>query len=294
MTAAIYTARANFSPLVLHGDQPGGQLTTTNEVENFPGFPEGILGQTLLDNMAAQAERFGAEITYGAVRSVDFSTSPKSLVLDDGSTVLAKTVIISTGAKSRMLGIPNEMKYFAKGVSTCATCDGFFFKDKIVAVVGGGDSACEEANFLTRHASKVYQIVRKRQLRASAIMAKRVEANPKVEIIYGAAPTEFVGDGTKLSSVKMNMDDGSTRELPLNGCFIAIGHLPNSSVFKDYVALDHEGFIVRADGWSTATNVPGVFACGDVADVRYKQAITAAGTGCMAALEAQKYLEGLE
>jgi len=294
MTAAIYAARANLKPLVLEGDQPGGQLTLTSEIENFPGFPEGIMGSDLVDNMRKQAERFGAEVQWGAVRKVDFTSRPLKLHMDDGSTILSKSVIISTGAKSRMLGLESEKKYFAKGVSTCATCDGAFFKNKVVAVIGGGDTACEESNQLTAYASKVYLLVRKTSMRASPIMVHRAESNPKVEIIYGASPKEFLGDDKRLTGILLSMIDGTERTLPVDGAFLAIGHIPATAEFRDSIEVDEEGFVVRKDGWSAATNVPGVFACGDVADRRYRQAITAAGSGAMAALEAQRYLESLE
>ena len=293
LTAAIYLARANLKPLVIEGIQPGGQLTTTTEIENFPGFPEGIMGPDLMDNMRKQAERFGAEFVSGWVHEVDFSSRPFTVHVEDGETYKAETVLISTGASARYLGIPGEQENVGRGVSTCATCDGFFFRGKKIAVVGGGDSAMEEAAFLTRFASDVTLVHRRNELRASKIMQDRVRENEKVKWALNCQPLSVATDegGTVKGLMVQNRDTGQEELVEADGVFIAIGHTPNTSFLGGQIKLDANGYIVVQPG-STETNVPGVFACGDVQDTRYRQAITAAGSGCMAAMDCEKFLEG--
>ncbi len=302
LTAAVYTARANLNPLVLEGepsstsDQPGGQLMLTTEVENFPGFPEGIMGPELMMNFRAQATRFGAEVQTVKASKVDLSERPFKIWVGDTEaepTHLAKTVIVSTGAQSIMLGLDREVELIGHGVSTCATCDGFFFRDQEIAVVGGGDSALEEANFLSRFASKVYIVVRRDELRASKIMQDRANANPKIEFLWNTSVVEYVGEN-KLEYVKVrNNLDESISDLAVTGLFIAIGHKPNTSLFKDQLDMKDNGYLLTQPG-RTATNIEGVFASGDVQDDYYRQAITAAGSGCQAALEAERWLEANE
>ncbi|BDG59148.1 thioredoxin-disulfide reductase [Caldinitratiruptor microaerophilus] len=291
LTAALYTARANLKPLVVEGNEPGGQLTLTTTVENFPGFPDGILGPDLMDNMRRQAEKFGAEFQWGAATRVDFSNPEvKKVWLDDGTEIEARAVIISTGASARLLGLEREKELIGHGVSTCATCDGFFFTDKKIAVVGGGDSAMEEALFLTRYAREVHVIHRRDQLRASKIMQDRAKANPKIHFIWNTVVEALLGD-KQLEGVRLrNVKTGEVTEFPLEGLFIAIGHQPNTGFLEGQLELRPDGYIKTRD--NVFTSVPGVFACGDVMDSRYRQAITAAGTGAMAALETEKYLEG--
>lgn len=293
LTAAIYTARANLEPLVIEGLQPGGQLTTTTEVENFPGFPEGILGPELMDRMHKQAERFGARFEFGNVTAVDFNSKPLKITLEGGDTREAQSVIIATGASAKYIGLPSEQKLIGRGVSGCATCDGAFYKNVPVAVVGGGDTAMEDSTFLTRFASKVYVIHRRDQFRASKIMADRVLSNPKIEVIWNSV-VEDVLDVSKneVTAIRLkNVKTGEQRELPVKGFFVAIGHQPNTGFLGGQVHLDDKGYIVARN---TKTNVPGVFAAGDVQDSVYRQAVTAVGSGCMAALEAQRYLENVE
>lgn len=302
LTAAVYTARANLNPLVLEGepsstsDQPGGQLMLTTEVENFPGFPEGIMGPELMMNFRAQATRFGAEVQTVKASKVDLSERPFKIWVGDTEaepTHLAKTVIVSTGAQSIMLGLDREVELIGHGVSTCATCDGFFFRDQEIAVVGGGDSALEEANFLSRFASKVYIVVRRDELRASKIMQDRANANPKIEFLWNTSVVEYVGEN-KLESVKIrNNLDESISDLAVTGLFIAIGHKPNTSLFTGQLDMKDNGYLLTQPG-RTATNIEGVFASGDVQDDYYRQAITAAGSGCQAALEAERWLEANE
>lgn len=295
LTAAIYTARANMSPLVIEGepsstsDQPGGQLMLTTEVENYPGFPEGIMGPELMMNFRAQASRFGAEFITNKVTRVDFGQHPFTIEVGDTS-YSTRSVIVSTGAQSLMLGLPNEDRLIGHGVSTCATCDGFFFKDQEIAVVGGGDSAVEEATFLTRFASKVYLVHRRDELRASKIMRDRAFNNPKIEILWNNEVVEVHGE-EKLSGVILeNTVTKERASLPVTGLFIAIGHQPNTSLFAGQLDLKNNGYLVTKPN-SSETQVPGVFACGDVQDDYYRQAITAAGSGCMAAIDAERWLE---
>ena len=295
-TAAIYAGRANLSPVLVEGMQPGGQLTTTTEVENFPGFPEGIDANELMDNMRAQAERFGCKFILSTVERTDFSASPYRLWLDDGSEIEADSVIIATGASAKYLGLSDEQKYMGMGVSACATCDGFFYRKKVVAVVGGGDTACEEANYLSGLASKVYLIVRKPFLRASQIMQDRVLNNEKIEVLFETNTLGLYGDdgveGARLIYKKGEPEE-KTYDLPIDGFFLAIGHRPNSEVFRPWIETDETGYIKTIPG-TPRTSLPGIFAAGDVADPHYRQAIIAAGSGAQAAMEAEKYLSTLE
>jgi len=293
LTAAIYAARANLNPIVFEGNQPGGQLTITTDVENYPGFPDGVLGPDMMDLFRKQAQKFGAECFYKHVSKVDFSSSPFKVYVQD-EEYLAESVIISTGASARMLGLEAEKELVGYGISTCATCDGYFFKDKEIVVVGGGDSAMEEASFLTKFASKVTLIHRREDFRASKIMIDRALDNPKIEIIKNAVVTDILGsqkDGVS-SIVLKDTTDGEERNFDCDGVFYGIGHKPNTDQFKGIINLDDQGYIITNPG-STLTNVAGVFACGDVQDSHYRQAITAAGSGCMAAIDAEKYLEDL-
>ena len=295
-TAAIYAGRANLSPVLVEGMQPGGQLTTTTEVENFPGFPEGIDANELMDNMRAQAERFGCKFILSTVERTDFSASPYRLWLDDGSEIEAESVIIATGASAKYLGLSDEQKYMGMGVSACATCDGFFYRKKVVAVVGGGDTACEEANYLSGLASKVYLIVRKPFLRASQIMQDRVLNNEKIEVLFETNTLGLYGeDGVEGARLvyKKGEPEEKTYDLPIDGFFLAIGHRPNSEVFRPWIETDETGYIKTIPG-TPRTSLPGIFAAGDVADPHYRQAIIAAGSGAQAAMEAEKYLSTLE
>lgn len=292
LTAAIYAARANLQPLVVEGDLPGGQLTQTTEVENFPGFPDGILGPQLMDNMHKQAERFGARFVNGWVTSVDLSRRPFRVVVDDKDTYEADALILATGASAKMLGIPGEQELLGHGVSTCATCDVFFFRNKRVVVVGGGDSAMEEATFLTKFASEVTIIHRRNELRASKVMQERARNNPKIRWVLNATPVAVHGDGGKVTGIEVRDNaSGNTRVIDTDGVFVAIGHTPNTGFLKGQVELDDLGYI-RTDGVTTQTSVEGVFACGDVMDSRYRQAITAAGSGCKAAMDVERWLDG--
>jgi thioredoxin reductase (NADPH) len=290
LTAAVYTARANLQPLVIEGIAAGGQLMLTTDVENYPGFPDGIMGPDLMAKFREQAERFGTEFLTADATSVDLSGPEFSVAVGDTQHT-ARTIIISTGAKARMLGLDSEHRLLGHGVSTCATCDGFFFRGKDIAVIGGGDSALEEANFLTRFADKVTLVHRRKELRASKIMQDRAFANPKIEFRWNSVVEEVVGDGRVEGMTLRDVETGATDTISLSGLFVAIGHDPNTQLFKGQIDLDENGYILTHDGMKTS--VPGVFACGDVQDHVYRQAITAAGTGCMAALEAERYLEAL-
>ncbi len=293
-TAAIYAARANLSPLVLQGTQPGGQLTITTDVENFPGFPEGIMGPELMEKFQAQAERFGTKVVYDTVTEVDISKRPFTVVADEG-TYTADTLIVATGASAKWIGLESEKKLMGHGVSSCATCDGAFFRGKEVIVVGGGDTAMEEANFLTRFCAKVVVVHRRDSLRASKIMQDRAFANPKIEFIWDTAIEEIVGTKeTGVTAVKLkNLKTNELTDFATQGVFVAIGHQPNTGIFEGKLELHDNGYLKVKPG-SASTNVEGVFGCGDVTDHHYRQAITAAGTGCMAAMDAEKYLEALE
>lgn len=291
-TAAIYASRANLSPILFEGMQPGGQLTTTSEIENFPGYPEGIGGFEMMDELRQQAERFGTDVRDGEITAVDFSKRPFTATTDDGTAIKADTVIIATGASAKYLGIDDEQRYAGRGVSACATCDGFFYRKKVVAVVGGGDTACEEASYLANLCTKVYMIVRKPYLRASDIMRRRVEENPKIEILYEHNTEGLYGDnGVEGAHLVARRGEADERhyDLPIDGFFLAIGHKPNTDEFRGQIDMDEQGYI-KTLGASPRTNVEGVFAAGDCADPTYRQAIVAAGSGCKAALEAERYL----
>ena len=291
-TAAIYASRANLSPIVVEGMQPGGQLTTTSEIENFPGYPEGIGGFEMMDQLRQQAERFGADVRDGEITDVDFSQRPFRASADGGTTIMADTIIIATGASAKYLGLDDEKRYAGRGVSACATCDGFFYRKKTVAVVGGGDTACEEASYLSNLASKVYMIVRKDHLRASKVMQRRVMENPKIEILFNTNTLGLLGE-SKIEGAHLVRHKGTEQEqafdIAIDGFFLGIGHKPNTDIFRGKINLDDQGYIVT-DGTTTATNIAGVFAAGDVADPRYRQAITSAGMGCKAALDAERFL----
>lgn len=294
-TAAIYASRAGLEPIIIEGSQPGGQLTTTTEVDNFPGYPEGIDGTALMNDLKAQAERFGTKVIRGFVNEVDFSGNIHKLIVDGETEYLAKTVIISTGATAKYLGIKAEKEYAGMGVSACATCDGFFYRKKKVAVVGGGDTACEEASYLAGLAEKVYMIVRKDHLRASKAMQDRVNNIENIEILYKRNAIDLFGDnGVEGAVLAVNQGEENEREekIDIDGFFLAIGHSPNTKVFKDYINTNEEGYILT-NAPTSETNVKGVFACGDVQDFHYRQAITAAGSGCKAAMDAERYIQTL-
>jgi thioredoxin reductase (NADPH) len=290
LTAALYLARANLKPVVYEGLEPGGQLTTTTEVDNFPGFPEGIMGPELMERMRVQCERFGAKFEMDAIVEADLSRRPFRLRPSMGAWTEADALVVATGATARYLGLPNELRLRGHGVSACATCDGFFFQGKTVAVVGGGDSAVEEATFLTKFAEKVYLIHRRDSLRASKIMQDRLFANPKVQPIWHTTVSDVLGDHTVTGLVLEDVRTGDRTTLPLDGLFLAIGHSPNTAAFSGQLATDEQGYLIT-EPRSTRTNVEGVFAAGDVADRVYRQAITAAGSGCAAALECERWLE---
>lgn len=292
-TAAIYAARADMKPLMYEGLQPGGQLTTTNEVENFPGYPQGVSGPEMMVQLREQALRFETDIRSGFITKVDFSGDVHKCWADDGTEIHAKTVIIATGASAKYIGLESEQKYLQTGggVSACAVCDGFFYRGQETVIVGAGDSACEEAHYLSKLCTKVTMLVRKDEFRASKIMAERVKNTPNIEILFNTETEEVLGDGQLVTGVRVkNSATGELREIPCTGFFVAIGHKPNTDIFADYIHLDETGYIKYEQPGSSKTNVAGVFVAGDAADKTYRQAITAAGTGCMAALDAERFL----
>lgn len=288
-TAAIYAARANLSPVLYEGLQPGGQLTTTTEVDNFPGYPQGVTGPEMMEDLKKQAERFGTQVRFGMATAADLSKQPYSITIDNDKVITADALIIATGATAKYLGLDSEEKFKGQGVSACATCDGFFYKGQDVAVVGGGDTACEEATYLAGICKKVYMIVRKPYLRASKAMQDRVAATKNIEVLYEHNTKEIVGDMSGVNGAILTNGKGEEVKIDITGFFVAIGHQPNSDIFKEYIDMDETGYITTIPG-TTKTNVEGVFACGDVQDKHYRQAITAAGSGCMAALDAERYL----
>ena len=289
LTAAIYAARANLTPLVIDGHEPGGQLSLTTHVENFPGFPDGIMGPELIENMRKQAQKFGAEFKAGVISEVDLTRRPFKITAGK-DTYEAQSLIVAAGASARLLGLPNERQLIGHGVSTCATCDGYFFRNRAIAVVGGGDSAMEEANFLSRYASRVYLIHRRKEFRASKIMIDRVKKNEKVEFVTPAVLEEIIAQSGSVEAVRLkNPETGEERTIELHGVFVAIGHDPNTTVFKGKLDMDENGYLLASHG--SLSKIPGVFVAGDVQDHRYRQAVTAAGSGCMAALDAEKFLE---
>lgn len=288
-TAAIYASRASLSPVVYEGMEPGGQLTTTTMVENYPGFAEGVDANMLMDAMKKQAKRFGADIRRGRIKSIDLSKRPFLAVDDKGNEILAQAVVVATGAVAKYLGLPSEQKFRGLGVSACATCDGFFYRKKTVAVVGGGDTACEEATYLANLCSKVYMIVRRDVLRASKAMQERVMNTPNIEILWGCNTQEILGDMNGVTGARLVANDGKVFDIAIDGFFLGIGHHPNSDLVKEWVNTDENGYIIT-DGTSSKTNVEGVFAAGDVQDPHYRQAITAAASGCRAALDVEKFL----
>ncbi|MCX6257199.1 MAG: thioredoxin-disulfide reductase [Bacteroidia bacterium] len=287
-TAAIYAARANLNPVIIQGLEPGGQLTTTTEVENFPGYPDGVTGPVMMDDLKKQAERFGTDVRWGIATSVDFTHVIHKVVVDEENTFEADSVIIATGATARYLGLESEQRLRGSGVSACATCDGFFYRGMDVAVIGGGDTACEEASYLAGLCRKVYMIVRKNYLRASKAMQDRVFNAPNIEVLFGYNTKEVLGENEVTGALLVN-EKSEEKKIDISGYFVAIGHTPNTGFLGNFITLDEEGYIVTVPG-TTKTNVDGVFACGDVQDRHYKQAVTAAGSGCMAALEAERYL----
>jgi thioredoxin reductase (NADPH) len=292
-TAAIYASRAGLKPVMYTGAQPGGQLMITNDVENFPGYPEGVMGPQMMEDLKKQAERFGTQINYASITSVDFTGPVHKVVVDENETIEADTVIISTGASAKWLGLPSEEKLNGKGVSACAVCDGFFFRGQEVAIVGAGDTACEEASYLSKLCKKVYMLVRKDHFRASVIMQQRVLNTPNIEVLFNSETDEILGEEGVEGMRVRNTVTGALTEYKVTGFFVAIGHQPNTSIFKGFVDMDENGYIKTIPGTSK-TNIDGVFACGDAQDHVYRQAITAAGTGCMAALDAERYLASIE
>lgn len=288
-TAALYAARAGLAPLVVQGPEPGGQLTTTTDVENFPGYPDGVMGPEMMQDLERQATRFGAELRWGTVTHVDFSERPLRLVVDERTPLLADAVVVSTGASAKYLGLENERRLLGRGVSACATCDGAFFRNEEIAIVGGGDTAMEEALFLTRFAQTVHVVHRRDEFRASKIMQDRVLSHPKVKVHWNTVVTDVLGD-TAVTALRLaDAETGEARELPVTGFFVAIGHKPNTEIFRGWLGMDEAGYI-QTHPDSTYTNVEGVFACGDAQDHVYRQAVTAAGTGCMAAIDAERWL----
>jgi len=292
-TAAIYAARADMSPMLYQGMQPGGQLTTTNEVENFPGYPDGVTGPEMMVQLEAQAKRFETDVRFGFITKVDFSGDVHKAWADDGTEIHTDTIIISTGASAKYLGLESEQKYLklGGGVSACAVCDGFFYRGHETVIVGAGDSACEEAHYLSKLCTKVTMLVRRDEFRASKIMAERVKNTENIEILFNTETEEVLGDGQVVTGVLVkNNISGDLTEIPATGFFVAIGHKPNTDIFKDFINLDDTGYIEYEEPGTSKTNVPGVFVAGDAADKTYRQAITAAGTGCIAALDAERYL----
>ncbi|MDQ3393038.1 MAG: thioredoxin-disulfide reductase [Bacteroidota bacterium] len=292
-TAAIYGARAGINPVLYQGNQPGGQLTITNDVENYPGYPEGINGPQMMMDFHKQAERFGSDLRIGMATAVDFSTYPLKVIIDETHEISANAVIISTGASAKWLGLPSEQRLNGRGVSACAVCDGFFFRNMEVAIVGAGDTACEEASYLSKLCRKVYMLVRKNEMRASTIMQKRVLNASNIEVMWNTDTEEILGEDEVVGVRVVNNITGEKRDIPVSGFFVAIGHKPNTDIFKDYLNLDESGYIKTVPGTSL-TNVEGVFASGDAQDHVYRQAVTAAGTGCMAALDAERFLSEKE
>ena len=288
-TAAIYTSRANLTPVLYEGIEPGGQLTTTTDVENFPGHPDGVTGPDLMDRMRRQAERFGADIRTGTITRVDLASRPFHVVVDGTREIKAETLIIATGASAKYLGLPSETKFRGQGVSACATCDGFFYRKKDVAVVGGGDTACEEASYLASLCRKVYMIVRKPHLRASKAMQQRVFDTPNIEVLFEHNTAEVLGDESGVTGALLRRNNGTERKIDISGFFLAIGHHPNTELFSEQLALDAEGY-VKVEPGTSKTSVEGVFAAGDVRDPHYRQAITAAASGCIAALDCERFL----
>lgn len=291
-TAAIYASRAGLTPVLYQGGQPGGQLTITTEVDNFPGYPDGVQGPQLMQDLEAQARRFGTDVRYGLVTSTELAIMPgesHKAIVDDEHEIIADAIIISTGASAKWLGLPSEMRLNGHGVSACAVCDGFFFRNQDVAIVGAGDTAAEEASYLANLCRKVYMLVRRDEMRASRFMQQRVKSLPNIEILYNTETVEVVGEEEVTGVWVRNIETGAERVLDVTGFFVAIGHQPNTAIFKPFIDMDDHGYILTEKG-STRTNVPGVFACGDAQDNTYRQAITAAGTGCMAALDAERYL----
>jgi len=292
-SAAIYAARAGLKPVMYQGLQPGGQLTITNDVENYPGYPEGINGPEMMEDFKKQATRFGTDIRYGIATDVDFSDQPLKVTIDDNLELTADTVIIATGASAKWLGLESEARLNGSGVSACAVCDGFFYRGLEVAIVGAGDTACEEASYLANLCAKVYMIIRRSEMRASSIMQERVKKNPKIEILWNTVTEEILGDTAVEAMRVKNAVTGEVEDIPVSGFFVAIGHDPNSKIFQKYLKHDEQGYLKTIPG-TTQTNIDGVFACGDVQDNVYRQAVTAAGTGCMAALDAERYLVSKE
>ncbi len=288
-TAAIYAARANLKPVMYTGLLQGGQLINTTDVENYPGYPQGILGPEMMEDFKKQAERFGTDIRFGMATKVDFSSSPKKIWIDDDKMIETDAVILATGAEAKWLGIPSEQRLNGSGVSACAVCDGFFYRNQEVAIVGAGDTACEEAIYLSKLCTRVHMIVRRDEMRASKIMQERVINTPKITIYWNSETDEVLGDSVVTAVRIKNNKTGEKTEIPVTGFFVAIGHQPNSAVFKDFITTDKEGYVITAPD-STKTNIDGVFACGDLQDKTYRQAVTAAGTGCMAALESERWL----
>jgi thioredoxin reductase (NADPH) len=292
-TAAIYAARAGLKPVMYTGVQQGGQLMITNDVENYPGYPEGIMGPKMMDDFKKQAERFGTDIRFGTATAVDFKGPKHKVTIDESKNIFADTVIIATGASAKWLGMESEQRLNGSGVSACAVCDGFFYRNMDVAIVGGGDTACEEASYLSKLCKKVYMLVRRDQMRASVIMQKRVMSIPNIEILWNSETDEILGENQVEAFRIRDTNTGEKREIAIQGFFVAIGHKPNTEIFKDWLDMDENGYIKTIPG-SSKTNIEGVFACGDAQDHIYRQAVTAAGTGCMAALDAERYLAAIE